>query len=187
MGSRLKKVGGSRAWDPDDLLFMIHTFYNASGEERRKLLIDSKLEVNQKDAGGPPASSFSDRMRMKYTINVESNSLPAPPDWDWIGLPLNLSPDEKLEKIISTLVDHGWDEVAWGFYGDILLKLAAGHFSELSRCFVHPIYAFGYNCVEDNLQAGEKLATRIQQIIKQENLPNHPCDRVILSRIQWAG
>lgn len=177
MGSRLKKVGGGRAWDPDDAPFMLHNFYGATGSEHENLLIKPALEVNQKDAGGEPTFSFRERMLNKFTYNSEGNSSAFPPEWDWLDLSQKLPAPVKLGKIISTLIDHGWDELAWNFYGDIMLRLAEGDFSELSRCFIHPVYAFGYNWIDNNLTAGQKLADRIRAIISQEDYANHPCDR----------
>ena len=189
MGSRLKGAGkgGGRAWDPDDLPFMLKSFYNATGAEREKLLITPQLEVNEKDAGGQPTFSFRERMQMNYSIVTEYASVSAPPNWDWLGLPPAMDADQRLAKTIDLLIDHGWDQIAWGFYGDVLTKLAEGHFSELSRCFVHPVYAFGYNWIANNQDAGAKLAARITQIITNENYANHPCDKVILVSHSMGG
>jgi hypothetical protein len=187
MGTRLKQKGGSRVWDPDDLKFMLGTFYNTSGAKRKELLINHPLEVNENDAGGTPTLSFRELMQMKFTYNSEFSSTPMPPNWDWLGLPPEMSAEDRLTKTIDKLIEHGWDQIPWGFYGDLLLKLSEGHMSELSRCFIHPVYAVGYNWIDDNKNAGGMLATRIQQIIDQENYPNHPCDRVILISHSMGG
>jgi hypothetical protein len=110
-----------------------------------------------------------------------------PPDWDWLMFPPTMSADDRLNKTINTLVDHGWDQIAWNYYGEILLKLAEAHMSELSRCFLHPVYAVGYNRIDDNVDAGIMLAARIQEIITQENYANHPCDKVILISHSMGG
>ena len=187
MGSRLRKAGGTRAWDPDDSIWMLRNFFNATGAARRDLLIKDPLEVNSNEAGGQPTVSFTERMQLKYSIATYGRSVPAPPDWDWLGLPQSMPDEDKLDKTIAKLIDHGWDQISWGFYGEILLKLAEGHMSELSRSFVHPVYAFGYNWIADNQQAGDLLAKRITQIINQENFANHPCDKVILISHSMGG
>jgi hypothetical protein len=35
MGSRLKQKNGSRVWDPDDMKFMLSTYYNTAGPRER--------------------------------------------------------------------------------------------------------------------------------------------------------
>ena len=187
MGSRLKRVGGARAWDPDDLPFMLGNFFRVSGAQREELLTMHPLEVNKDEAGGQPTASFRVRMTMKYTYSSEFSSTAVPPDWDWMNLPRSLSSDARLTRTIDTMIDHGWDQVAWTYYGDLLLKLADLNLGDLSRCFVHPIYACGYNWVDDNEIAGNALAKRIQEIIKKENFAHHPCDRVILVSHSMGG
>ncbi len=187
MGSRLKKVGGGRAWDPDDLPWTLHNFYNATPTEREALLTQHPLEVNRKEAGGPPTTSFRTRMEMKFSYSAEMTMVAMPPDWDWLNLPPGLDAEAKLNKTIDTMIDHGWDEVAWGFYGSILLDLAKLNLGDLSRCFVHPVYAYGYNWIDDNLLAGEALVKRIDEIIQKENYAHHPCDRVILVSHSMGG
>lgn len=189
MGSRLKGggKGGGRVWDPDDMKFMLRSFYNATGAERVKLLIKSNPEVDVAGAGGPPTFSFRERMQMHFSVATPYSSTPVPPNWDWLGLPSSMPAEDRLSKTIDILVDHGWDQISWQFYGSLLLKLAAGGFSELSRCFIHPIYAFGYNWVGNNKDAGEKLAARITEIINKENFAHHPCDQVILVSHSMGG
>lgn len=187
MGSRLMQKGGKRAWDPDDLLWMKRTVFNASPTQREDLLTKNPLEVNKNEAGGKPTMAFRDRMRMKYSVSTQYSVTAVPPNWDWLALPPSLTGSAKLEKMLDLLIDHGWDQVAWGFYGDILLQLAVLDFGDLSRCFVHPVYAFGYNWIDDNLLAGEALAARIDEIIEKENYAHHPCDRVILVSHSMGG
>lgn len=187
MGSRLRKAGGARAWDPDDLPWTLHTFFRATPVDREAVLTKDPLEVNKNEAGGAPTMPFRTRMQMKFTYTSQFSSTAMPPDWDWLNLPPGLAAQAKLNKTIDTMIDHGWDQVAWGFYGSILLKLAELNLGDLSRCFVHPVYAFGYNWIDDNLLAGNALAARIDEIIQKENYAHHPCDRVILISHSMGG
>jgi len=60
---------------------------------------------------------------------------------------------------------RGWGGVAWGFYGQFLQYLEAQRFGSVTT----PVYAVGYDWRQDNRTSGRAVATRIGEILQEQN------------------
>lgn len=199
MGSRLERADKSFCWDPDSTWGMLHNYggivdsSGATGAERKTLLIDNPNangtrrvigQRNGSDTSGFRTTLLNLWVKTHYFKADEVNL----PKWTWL-------PDsvQKLQgtalagKMADIAILQGWTEVAWGFYGNFLLKLAATTFPHFKWIFHHPVYAIGYDWVGDNRLAGAELTKRIAQIKKQEQAYGRECTKVILVSHSMGG
>lgn len=62
------------------------------------------------------------------------------PLWDWLPPAIQSTPlDKRADAIAALLVNQGWGEVVWSFYGELLFKLSGGKtgnpYSEFKEMF----------------------------------------------------
>ena len=185
MGSRLQGSSG-KVWDPDDRTFMVTNYIMTGAEKHKELLIDHQAALQVMTAENAPKDKASLLGHFRNSSDVRL-------DWDWLPLPAMGSPaagtaQQRREKIAELLVNYGWGQVARGFYEQILFSLASANFGPLHRCFVFPVYARGYNWVQDNDLSGAALAGEIQKIIQAEaKIPGRECDKVIVVSHSMGG
>lgn len=205
MGSRLINNDG-KAWDPDDKTFMATSFIMTGAETHKKILIDHPHAVIHHP---PPAGAgTADAADQKQTSeNAEKQSAddkvwlkkrfaeklkvllsPTAPGWQWLPIRADVTGDARVQQAAQILVDHGWGEIALGFYEQFLFVLGGANFRQLERCFCFPVYARGYNWVGSNDDSGAYLSAQIQDIIKAEKaIPGRECDRVIIVSHSMGG
>ncbi|HEX5747843.1 MAG TPA: hypothetical protein VFZ09_16485 [Archangium sp.] len=88
---------------------------------------------------------------------------------------------------------HNSNPVGDGFQGIMsdyhvaLRRLRSNNWGPLSKIFVFPVYAFGYNWTDSNKNSGAKLAARITEIIAQEKSVIGMCEKVILVSHSMGG
>jgi len=170
MGSRLKnKHTGQSVWDPDrEIMCMLRKyggFWNTPAQRKRMLIGDTfnaeYLEVDE--------------------YNPEHN-----------------------EKFYSFLdpwrADRGWGGVYWSSYGKFLEELQNNKWDVplqsmgnerakevVGKCFEFPVYAFGYNWTDSNLETGKKLASKIANLIAWYKSKGRLCKHVILVSHSMGG
>src|SRR5438045_2488436 len=161
MGSRLKRNEGGKdkwVWDPDrekGMLWRYGLFVTAGGKQKDVLgdqLDGSDLLVDETDAD---------------YAEVHAKEVK-----DAVGD----APD---------LIEHGWPGVSWSFYGYVLRRLyqcekLKSWRDPIPRFFKLPAYAVGYNWTASNLDSGELLKNRIDEIIKKHRDKGETCEQVIL-------
>lgn len=166
MGSRLRqKSGGEKVWDPDSALFMLFTYGLPiqRGGKKKQLLVGDSYDEDQPDY----LEVFED--------DDKHNKKRLPPR----------APGEK-----DGPVERGWGGVMWSAYGDVLKALAAGAtwrdpVAPVGLFFDLPVYAVGYNWTADVKFAAEKVAERIDGIIKKHK--DQRCRQVILVTHSMGG
>jgi hypothetical protein len=176
MGSRLKR-GSDKVWDPNSDGFMAKTYLTATPTERKHLITDPGLEVDV---------DTSDDFR-KY---VKEQSLGG-----WVGRfktagkePSEQNKDfDKANDRGYLAVTQGWGGIAWSFYGKLILALTDKNWDPFDKFFVFPVYAVGYNWVQDNLESGKKLEGRIKEIIQMEASKGLICEKVIVVSHSMGG
>jgi len=84
-------------------------------------------------------------------------------------------------------VARGWGEVHWKSYGKMLRFLEDCDLGEMRKVFAFPVYAVGYNWTASNRAAGKRVATRIQEIIAENNNDKTFCERVIMITHSMGG
>ncbi|WP_086931849.1 esterase/lipase family protein [Agarilytica rhodophyticola] len=85
-------------------------------------------------------------------------------------------------------VGNGFQAVAESFYHPFLFFLQnADNFGPLNKIFDFPIYAFGYNWSDSNLNSGNKLVKRIDEIIAETKKYAYKCEKVILVTHSMGG
>lgn len=84
-------------------------------------------------------------------------------------------------------VARGWGEVHWDSYGKLLRFLEGCDLGEMRKVFAFPVYAVGYNWTASNRAAGKRVATRIQEIIAENNNDKTFCERVITITHSMGG
>ncbi len=72
-------------------------------------------------------------------------------------------------------------------YRPFLHTLKTHDWGALSKLFVFPVYAFGYNWTDDSASSGKKLAARIDEIIKEAKSIIGLCEKVILITHSMGG
>ncbi|MBR9982170.1 MAG: hypothetical protein KFF50_14165, partial [Desulfatitalea sp.] len=90
------------------------------------------------------------------------------------------------KKVAANKRDHNWAGVAYRYYGDILEAMGSHQWPfPLNICFKFPVYAFGYNWTDSNLESGRKLAEYIEAVIAKHTWTT--CRRVILVTHSMGG
>ena len=182
MGSRLQGGTGT-VWDTDDAKVMMTNYIFSDAQTHKKLLIDQNLWTMTAE------NSKDNEKLSKHFASSKKVKL----DWDWLPLPANGSPaggteKERRQKIGEILLKQGWGEISRSFYEGILFHLASQDFGKLHRCFVFPVYACGYNWVNDNDLSGLDLRNVIAPIIDKENaIPGRQCTHVIVVSHSMGG
>jgi hypothetical protein len=172
MGSRLKnKITGESVWDPDRrIMIMLRKYggYWNTPAQRKRMLIGDRfksdyLEVNEKDT----------KHARKYLTITDSGRY-----------------------------HRGWGGVFWSCYGKFLEKLQHHKWDKpeksnnemnsrekelIGKCFEFPVYAFGYNWTDSNENTGNKLAAKIDEIIKGYKKKGRLCKHVILISHSMGG
>ncbi|MHB8139154.1 MAG: esterase/lipase family protein [Smithellaceae bacterium] len=100
--------------------------------------------------------------------------------------------DEQLKRIAhekdKTRKDRGWGGVYWDSCGPILKALQNRQWDPTVNLFFEfPVYAFGYNWTASNDLAGEKLASKIDEVIKIYTDKSRHCEKVILVTHSMGG
>ena len=193
MGSRLERSNGDFVWDPNSKGSMWWNYSGVSGADRKKQLVDDPNTSGTRRVmalrNGTKPDDFKKLLRGLWvkTHWVSSNEVNAP-KWTWLpDKYAKLQGEQRVDAMIDLAVSQGWMEVAWGFYGEFLLKLATTTFQEFKRIFHHPVYAIGYDWVADNRLAGDLLTKRIADIKKTEQSYGRECKQVILVSHSMGG
>jgi hypothetical protein len=184
MGSRLKR-GANRVWDPNSTSFMLNTYLFATPSQRKALLDEQGLEVDI-----DTSSSFQGTVQSAAMKQECGGTLGMMGFGDL--------PPSMQQEIVQTADDRskaavaqGWGSVAWDFYGGILGFLAGQDWKDdkcdFGKCFVFPVYAVGYNWVQDNLKSGSYLASKFQPIIDKEKAKGLICEKIILVSHSMGG
>jgi pimeloyl-ACP methyl ester carboxylesterase len=115
------------------------------------------------------------------------------PDFNEGFLTVDSHSAEKLEDLGVTKGQgaeaqaHGWGEVHWSSYGGLLNFLRSADFGPLRKIFAFPVYAVGYNWTASNRAGGKRVATRIDEIIAENNNDRTFCERVIMITHSMGG
>ncbi len=188
MGSRLH-VGNDLVWDPNNTYGikdgLTRRFFFASPADRKTWLIDTPgRQVVEYAPGKPWEQEFENQ------VGTEITGLHG---FDWLPMGTGNSRGygNMMEWSGSTppiLSRQGWCQVAWPFYGSFLVELAQQQFGDYTRYFMFPVYAVGYDWVDDNGKAGDRLVKRIAEIVQAENAkPDRYCEKVILISHSMGG
>jgi pimeloyl-ACP methyl ester carboxylesterase len=163
MGSRLKqKQGGKLVWDPDKwhgfwMLMKYGWAWQRGGKKKEQLV------------GETYKPEF---LEVSEDDEDHNEKLPGK------------QPGEK-----SSPAERWWGGVMWGAYGGILKRLAARDTWKkrlpVGLFFDLPVYACGFNWTADVAFAADKLAERIDQVIKKH--PDQKCRQVILVTHSMGG
>ena len=92
-----------------------------------------------------------------------------------------------LEVDNSDPVGNGIHGILKDDYHRFLNFLEAYDWGALSKVFVFPVYAFGYNWTDDSWENGKKLTKRIQEIINEAREITGLCEKVILITHSMGG
>ena len=177
---------------------MVPTYSNITPAHRKRLLIEDPSVDVLRWGDNPNAD--------KYFCEDLVNTLSGVGAWDW--LPPEMKPSFRdiftyqrqsvgatagLSKFDAELCPflgkQGWSEISFDDYVPVLKQLssvdAIGAYSSYFYC---PVYAFGYNFLNDNRVCGNQLANRISQIIQLEgSRPKRYCKKVILVSHSMGG
>ncbi|HSO00458.1 MAG TPA: hypothetical protein VLS89_19335 [Candidatus Nanopelagicales bacterium] len=82
---------------------------------------------------------------------------------------------------------RGWGEVHWSSYGGLLNFLHSADLGPLRKVFAFPVYAVGYNWTASNRAGGQRVKTRIDEIIAENNDDKTFCERVIMITHSMGG
>ena len=82
---------------------------------------------------------------------------------------------------------RGWGEVHWSSYGGLLNFLQTADLGPLRKVFAFPVYAIGYNWTASNGAGGRRVATRVNEIIAENNNERTFCERVIMITHSMGG
>ncbi|MCC6556007.1 MAG: hypothetical protein IT372_23850 [Polyangiaceae bacterium] len=82
---------------------------------------------------------------------------------------------------------RGWGQVHWSSYGGLLQFLETTDLGPLRKVFAFPVYAIGYNWTASNRSGGKCVATRINEIIAENNNEKTFCERVIMITHSMGG
>jgi pimeloyl-ACP methyl ester carboxylesterase len=180
MGSRLKRRN-FKVWDPNSTGFMANYLF-ATPAQRKALLDEKGLEVDTDTSKAFQSTVFDDAMYQEYsgTEKLMGFGLLSPSRQQEI---LNVADD-----CAKAAAAQGWGGVAWDFYGGILNFLSRPDlWSPFGKCFVFPVYAVGYNWVQDNLKSGDDLAKRFDVIMNLEKDKGLICEKIILVSHSMGG
>ncbi|EYF08094.1 esterase/lipase family protein [Chondromyces apiculatus] len=82
---------------------------------------------------------------------------------------------------------RGWGEVHWSSYGGLLNFLHSAELGPLRDVFAFPVYAVGYNWTDSNRAGGQRVKTRIDEIIAENNNDRTFCEKVIMITHSMGG
>ncbi len=193
MGSRLERSNGSFVWDPNSKGGMMANYLYRGGATRKKTLIDNPNPQGTRRVmavrNGSDPSSFKNTLLAAWVkkpwIGATEVHLP---QWTWLPDPIaKLQGEARANAMASLAAEQGWMEVAWGFYGKFLLELAETRFQQFKWIFHHPVYAVGYDWVDDNRNAGQSLTERIEKIMQKEVSYGRDCKKVIVISHSMGG
>ena len=176
MGSRLQRQG-QPVWDPNSTGKMLRLYYNADPAKREELLNDNNLAV-----ADDTSSDFQSQVKSETlggTMGMYGLSQTSVSD--------RVEQYKAADQRANDAVQQGWGTVAWDFYGKILQFLASADWSPFTKCFVFPVYAVGYNWVQDNLKSGAYLASKLTAIKKRETAKGLICEKLILVSHSMGG
>jgi hypothetical protein len=209
MGTRLWSRDSKKiVWDPSHGGFMAKTFMHMKPSRRKEILIDDKsVDVLRKGDLPENDAEFDSEVSALIDPMRESSE-----EWDWNPDPQDAalrhqkldpslayggSPPQSLVDAGTRLLRHnvdavtnqGWGEISFGDYLPYMLELAQpGAMGDYASFFQCPVYGFGYNFLNDNLQSGYLLGQKIHDVIKLENAkPGRYCNYVILVSHSMGG
>jgi hypothetical protein len=175
MGSRLKR-GSEKVWDPNSSWFMVKTYLFASPARRKSLITDPGLSVD--------VDASED-----FRSQIEMETLGGAGAWVISEMPGSMQQEyyAKASKRGDMAVKQGWGGVAWSFYGNLIQRLADEKWDPFNKCFVFPVYAAGYNWVQDNRISGDQLSAQIRDIINKEASKGLVCERAVVVSHSMGG
>lgn len=201
MGSNLKVKGGqAKVWNLDSILGIAWDKNGQTAGIRQKLLHPDRTEVDVK--GSVPsveigsvvlreASDLEARYRDRGWGEVAKISYQ-----DFLifledtlngyrkGMPENTTVEAKIAALMALRADDPSNQAWRPEKGPA--ESASGSFAHL-RQWVFPVYACGYNWLEDNAIAAQRLQQRIDQAIAQHNNASARCEQVIVITHSMGG
>ena len=160
MATPLKNQNGDKAWDPDDLWFMVKKYglLNVTAKNRKALLIGAAFDK------GYLSVVDADPEHNKKFANKEDT-------WrnqrGWGGVSWS-SYGHFLEALQHKDNTDDWDE-------------------PVRHCFEFPVHACGYNWTASNRDSGAALAKTIDEVIQLYKSKGRLCEQVILITHSMGG
>lgn len=186
MGSNLRtKTKKKKVWRLDGVkpIGLFWSYFDKDAEERQSVLKPWDVEVDPdgevRASSGPGSEERAQDYRRRGWGEVGEGSYH---DFlRWLENQLNSPPDKKKQNLqrVRQLEAHWKPEV----FAHLLYE------PEIQAClgFRYPIYAVGYNWLDDNTRAAERLAQRIDAIIADNQRGYSRCEQVILITHSMGG
>ncbi len=161
MGSRLRRRGSSRVWDPDDKGFMFANYgsLSATAAKRKNLLIGATFSDQYLEP------IYDDATHNLAKLHDKNDKSRAERGWGSIYW-------ESYGKFLTSIQNHD----------------VAGRFGEPVRhCFDFAVHAFGYNWTDSCLNNGLKLIDYIEATLQRYRGTGRMCEQVILITHSMGG
>jgi hypothetical protein len=187
MGSNLMNESKKQVWRLDMEESLLASKIMKSAGERQKALHPARTTVD--DRGEVPKTQVGilnkeEHFRARYWGEVSKTSYQ---DFlIWLEEQLNGGGTSSNHKTLNTTLAKVQDgRAAWGARKDFAPLTPED--SKKAVDWYYPVYACGYNWLDDNAIAATRLKGRIDEVIKANNQSNYMCEQVLLVTHSMGG
>ncbi|MBN9408783.1 MAG: hypothetical protein J0H69_06485 [Burkholderiales bacterium] len=190
MGSNLMDKKGGEVWRLDSKWGIFSAMRKLNAGKRQALLHPDRTEV---DPGGVvpgyPVGTLTDKAAFRARHWGEVGATSYGDFLIWLESNLNDQRGVDIGSDLRSYLHAGLRRVAdgrhWGTQ-HAYERLTEDE-SERAKHWTHPVYACGYNWLDDNDKAAARLATRIDEVIQNHSRGQSRCSQVIVVTHSMGG